>query len=309
LTCLRLNHSDTEIHIAAGIERTKRKGYGEFAMYHRLLVLRVTAVCAISLLLTNNHACGEDKEDAAQKAVEKFNAIADGEARGFDISHADDTGNSFELAKQPLLLWTNPVSGSIRGRVYLWTHEGIPVLIASVYKYDNQIQVSSEFHALARKPIVGKSSSGEAWKVDAASIEFKPVPNAGVPGTTRPVRLAQMREIARRFTASRTDPDKSNWDLRLLAQPLYRYPDATENRTDGALFAFVQGTNPDVILMIEADAANGESKWKYSLARMHRYELKVDLDGASVFQFGALTNQEILVKSKPYTVFRTQLAE
>src|SRR5688572_9497076 len=86
---------------------------------------------------------------------------------------------------QYVLVWTNPVSGSIRGRVYLWTHEGIPTLIASVYKYDNQIQISSECHALARRPIAGKSGSGETWKVDVPSVEFKTIPNAGKPGATR----------------------------------------------------------------------------------------------------------------------------
>ncbi len=270
----------------------------------------VSAVLAASVLLTASHACGDDKDLTAQAASERFNAIADREARGFQISYTDDTGNPFELSPQPLLVWTNPVSGSIRGRVYLWTHQGIPQLVASIYKYDEQTHVSSECHALARRPIAGKSGSGEAWKVDAASVEFKTVPNAGLPSATRPGRLAQMRDIARRFTASRTDPDKSRWNLRLLAQPLYRYPDANTNRADGALFGFVQGTNPDVILVIEAGTTNGESEWKYCLARMHRYELNVDLDldRAPVHQFRVLSSQEIIDKLEPYTVFRTQLS-
>ena len=154
---------------------------------------------------------------SAQAASERFNAIADREARDFQVSYADDL-TPFELVLEPLLVWTNPVSGSIRGRVYLWTHQGIPVLIASVYKYDNQRQVSSEFHALARRPITGKSGSGEMWKIESASAEFKSIPNTASPAASRSARLAQMRDIARRFTASRTDPNKSNWDLRLLAR-------------------------------------------------------------------------------------------
>lgn len=255
-------------------------------------------------LLSSSVTRAEDK-DLAPEAVERFNAIADREARGFSMSSADDANNPFELVAQPLLVWTNPVSGSIRGRVYLWTQRGIPALVASIYKYDEQTHVSSECHALARQSVSGKSSSGEAWKIEAPSLQFKPVPKTGAPSQTRAGRLTQMREIARRFTASRTDPDKSRWDLRLLVQPLYRYPESNTVRTDGAVFAFVQGTNPDVLLLIES---GGESDWKYALARMHRYGLNIQLDGASIQDFPALLNQEILDRSRPYTVFRTQLS-
>lgn len=267
----------------------------------------VPSVCVriiAGLLLTTSVTCGDDKDPATQ-AAERFNAIADREAQRVSLSYAQDTSHPFELVPQPLLVWTNPVSGSIRGRVYLWTHRGVPALMASIYKYDEQMHVSSECHALARQPISGKSSSGEAWKIETPAVEFKTIPKAGVPSSNRAGRLAQMREIARRFAASRTDPDKSRWDLRLLAQPLYRYPESSSDPSDGAVFAFVQGTNPDVLLLIER---GGETEWKFALARMHRYELNIQLDGTSIDKFPPLLSQEILDRSRPYTVFRTQLS-
>jgi hypothetical protein len=263
------------------------------------------AIFIWSLLLLPQRTFADEKDAAEQVAIQKFNSIADTEARGFQVSYMDSQ-NIFDLVPQPLQTWTNPVSGSIRGRVYVWTQDGIPILLASVYKYDEQSHVSSEFHALARRPIAGKSGSGERWEVRSPSVEFRNLPNTPKPATSRSARLAQMREIARRFSASRIDPDKSNWDLRLLSQPLYRYPEKTKNN-DGALFVFVQGTNPDVILLIEANDPVGNSEWKYALARMHRYELKVHLDGSQIHQFPALSSVEVVDKSKPYTVFRTQL--
>ena len=40
-------------------------------------------------------------------------------------------------------------------------------------------------------------------------------------------------------------------ELRLLATPLYRYRDTSPEGSDGALFAFVQGTDPEVLLLVE----------------------------------------------------------
>ena len=267
----------------------------------------VTVLTGTSLLAVFSGVHAQEP-GASTDAAEQFNSIAEGEAKGFIVFYADDAANPFQMASQPLLNWTNPVSGSIRGRVYLWTHGGIPSMIGSIYKYDEQSHVSSEMHALSPRPITGKSGQGVSWKVDQASIEFKTLPNGGSPGASRAARLAQMRDLARRFNASRSDPDKNNWDLRLLGRPLYRYPETTVNGADGALFAFVQGTNPDVILIIESEAASGAT-WKYALARMHRNELHVNLDHMPIQQFPALTIQDLSTKVQPYTVFRTFLTQ
>jgi hypothetical protein len=60
--------------------------------------------------------------------------------------------------------------------------------------------------------------------------------------------------------------------LRLLPTPLYRY-DPKESETavsflkDGALFAFVMGTDPEVILLLEAVERDGKSSWQFAFAR------------------------------------------
>ena len=51
--------------------------------------------------------------------------------------------------------------------------------------------------------------------------------------------------------------------LRLLTQPIYKYETADSG---GALFAFVEGTDPEVFLMIEARTVDAGSVWHYALA-------------------------------------------
>jgi len=96
-----------------------------------------------------------------------------------------------------------------------------------------------------------------------------------------------MRSFAERFTAA-VDPSRSGkWQdrhqLRLLTTPVYRYADAAEV-LDGALFAFVQGTNPEVLLLIEAPQGESPGRWQYGFAPMTSFEAQVRRDDKIVWQ-------------------------
>ena len=53
---------------------------------------------------------------------------------------------------------------------------------------------------------------------------------------------------------------------------------------DGALLAFVQGTNPEVWLLLEARAdGSGGLQWHYGLAPMTGYAVEASHDGRQVW--------------------------
>jgi hypothetical protein len=62
-----------------------------------------------------------------------------------------------------------------------------------------------------------------------------------------------------------------------LPTPLYRYPSAKTGVVDGALFALMSsaGTDPEVLLVIEAKEANGKMRWEYACGRFSDWELRV----------------------------------
>src|SRR4030095_9934951 len=105
------------------------------------------------------------------------------------------------------------------------------------------------------KNVVGRDKSGVIWSPKTAGVEFRDVPEAPVPAANRASRLRQMKVIADDFTArlpARNVDDANQVVLRLLPTPLYRYdPQKSEKAVpflkDGALFAFVMGTDPEVI--------------------------------------------------------------
>lgn len=60
-----------------------------------------------------------------------------------------------------------------------------------------------------------------------------------------------MRDLAREFSAT-TTLDGVEQELRLLTQPIHRQAKSTEEVLDGALFTFVTGTDPELMLVIYA---------------------------------------------------------
>jgi hypothetical protein len=94
-----------------------------------------------------------------------------------------------------------------------------------------------------------------------------------------------MKAIAARFKATMTGWQGDNTDqeeLRLLPRPLYRYElknakEPDPNLLDGALFAYVQGTDPEVVLVLEAIGTAEKAVWQYAFVRATSGGLEVKL--------------------------------
>jgi hypothetical protein len=67
----------------------------------------------------------------------------------------------------------------------------------------------------------------------------------------------------------------SQQQLRLMDQPVYQYGAGPDGLLDGSLFAFVVGTDPEVLLLIEARETTDGREWHYALARMNRDAMRV----------------------------------
>ena len=210
------------------------------------------STAAIILLLGPMVRVGHAEDgDSESDPAQRFSQLAESEAKSYRFAIAGKT-DGFQLQPDSVLNWTNPVSGSIRGKVFIWTHEGRPCAIASIYKYDEKTLLSTEFHSLMTEQFRAIRDDGITWSPSDSGVNVRPFVNANPPSTTRAARRLEMRSFARRFSAERIDPDESKWSLRLMPQPLFRYEAPVPGVIDGAVFALAQGTNPDVILLIEA---------------------------------------------------------
>lgn len=215
-----------------------------------------------------------------------------------------------ELREQPILRWSNPERGQVYGNVFLWTHRGRPVVVGSLFKWFSPFtHASHEFHSLSLGEITAKNDLREVWRSTQPGVVFAPIPDAPAVAANPVARLAQMRQLARQFTARSVDREGLKLELRQLAQPVYRYEvekDSTD-LLDGALFVFVQGTDPDVWLLMEAVPAAGQpaAQWHYAVARMNSIEINVEHNGKPAWHCDALPFRDVVTLHKlPYTSFK-----
>jgi hypothetical protein len=127
-----------------------------------------------------------------------------------------------------------------------------------------------EVHALDTEKLLVTRPKGalNEWKPEVG-LARKELTDSPVPATTPAARLLQMKKLAQEFTGYETDNEGKRWDLRLLPAPLYRYPTAKTGVIDGALFTLIctEGTDPEVLLLIEAKEIDGKVHWEYALGR------------------------------------------
>jgi hypothetical protein len=197
---------------------------------------------------------------------------------------------------EPILQWSQPVRGGADGAVFVWTLEGRPVVIGTLFIWptDKGTQgVAHELHSLSQSPLVA-TWGDRRWTPPQDSIQWVAFPNAPVPAATGEQRLRQMRELSRQFTAESHDKNDRRWDLRVLARPIFRYevagkseaPAANREILDGALFGFVEGTDLEIVLSIQARKTGEGYRWEYALSRMSDFRLMAKLADKIVWEVG-----------------------
>jgi hypothetical protein len=209
--------------------------------------------------------------------------VREAEAYSISVEIEAKKKKETEFKKEPVFEWSNPVrQGVQQGAVFLWLRDGRPAAIASIFSQPHDKppgrQIVHEFHALDVDKLVVTRGKGalNQWKPEAG-LSRKELPDAPVPAATPAARLIQMRKFAQEFSGHETDEDGRRWDLRLLPAPLYRYPAARTGVIDGALFTLVSsaGTDPEVLVLIEAKETDGKTHWEYALGRFSDRNLYV----------------------------------
>jgi hypothetical protein len=76
--------------------------------------------------------------------------------------------------------------------------------------------------------------------------------------------------------------------LRLLDRPIYTYSDADRGIVQGGLFAMSYGTNPELLIQIEARATADKPEWQIAFARLSAAEVVVRLDQKEVWRAEAM---------------------
>jgi len=256
------------------------------------------------LLVAASLAWPDPAEHAEQR---EFTKLATEIAASYDLRRTEELGKRLALRTEPVLKWSNPERGRVYGSVFIWTYEGRPEVIASIYKWYHPLTHSSlEFQSLSLGGVTGAREGAAAWAAAEPGVEPRPLPDAAPPAANAPERLRQMRALARQFRAEATSREGGQSQLRLLTQPIYRYEGSGGEWIDGALFAFVQATDPDVLLLVEALRDDGGATWQFALARLNSISLRAFHHDRQVWTAAELPWSEVQDRSRTYFSLRFQ---
>jgi hypothetical protein len=237
----------------------------------------------LTCLLVVTQADKPADEAGAKEQQRKWNEYYAKIAADYQITRGKDQAQKLELKPEAVLHWSNPIRpGETNGSVFVWTYDGRAALVGTIFshlvqgKTDLKV-IAHEFQSLTSEPLA--------------------------PATTAAGRLSQMRNLAREFSAT-TKLEEVDQDLRLLTQPLHRNEKSVGEILDGALFTFVTGTDPELMLVIEARPAAGSDKpvWHYTAERFTDLPLKLRHNGRELWTFKRGTTPDPYVAIRPETL-------
>ena len=262
----------------------------------------IIVALGIAILLTSPVLAEEDSKSKSEAAKARLQAATEHMQRmELRLEAGDDL---IELIEHPLLTFGDAARANENGTLWAWKKSGRPLALLELYQPS---EGESWVHAISltgMETVLLNSPHSMRWTPQIVQFELHKIPDAERPAEKNAQRLRQMKDLARRFTAHEFwDPKNSRFELRLLVQPVHRYASPSDGLHDGAVFVLAHGTNPEVLLQIEAVGKTlKEAEWQFSLARTGSAEMHVELDGKEVWTVERVRNV-VGQPTDPYWLF------
>jgi len=209
----------------------------------------------------------QDNESEAQREQGLKNMQRS--AAQYALTSADSPQRAFKFHDTAAMRFSNPVSGTIDGALYLWTNHGRPQALLKFFTFNNK-SYSHAWLSLSESNIVAERGGKVVWSPTQPGIEFREVPGAPQPAETAAERSRQMKALSSRFSATYTATHLGSrpFELRNLTQPLLRYETDDDYHADGALFGYVQSTTPVGLLLLESRPTPDGRRWHYAYSSL-----------------------------------------
>ncbi len=267
----------------------------------------LVASLAASLMaagVPRQRACGQESSRPGVQDGAKAGRLDDrlferwkSEAAEYRIVLRTEPETPTSLRAEPVLTWTNPVRGTYDGLVFVWVSGGRPAATACFYRVlrEGRYFEAHEFHSLAPTPLIGTLGDRTFWSPVGPGVTAKPDPGGPASRTDTGRAAPPDARPAREFRAW-VDVEEGGKELRLLPQPVFRY----ESDADGALFAFVQATDPEAVMTIDVRPADAGPAWHYAFGRMSNHSLSAKHRDRLVWELPM--NRDDHDPSQPYCV-------
>ncbi len=248
-------------------------------------------------------AAGAPAGELDAKQLAAWTEVYQGEAAQYEIFPGGDRGSALTLQTTPIFRWASPTIGNeFNGVIFVWTHDGRPEVVGSIWSHHREQRPGKRtlchtFHSLSLGPLQAERNGEPWWSPTQGGIDPRPVPGAPVPAESARLRLTQMRSLAHEFTVTQLmdAAETVEEELRLLPQPIYRYEAAAEGSRDGAIFAFLNNWDPEVLLVVESRETPDGPRWHYAPVRFCYLSARVKHKDREVWSYqkgGPMTDRK-----------------
>jgi hypothetical protein len=196
----------------------------------------------------------------------------------------EDTAIVVEATEDPVLVFGDATRNHQHGTLWIWGRTGRPMALLELFQWEST-NWHYVFNQLSGEAVVAERDNRRCWIPSGTRVRFLTI-DGSIPGDQPAERDLEMRKLAQRFAAHEFwDPDNSRYELRLLSRPVHEYAVPEEGVSEGGVFVFANGTNPEVALLLEARVDDeGARSWWYGLARAGHAEIHVSLDAEEVWK-------------------------
>ena len=250
----------------------------------RILDERARCGCmlvAAILLVCGGHASADDDPDRPSSAVRlKFLQQLLRDMRVESTEEADQRELKFQMT--PLLRYNDTPRGIADSVIFRLGTRGRPIALVTAEIYGGtgrQYLLNHEFLAIDDARVRLKRDTFRWQPPKEAGVKFQLLDAGQRPSDTARARLSQFKQLAGRF-AAREEWNRVEMELRVLPTPIDRYVPSDKPNADAAIFAFVQGVNPEAVLLLETDG----KEWSYAWARLGSAKVVAKLDDKTVWE-------------------------
>lgn len=194
-----------------------------------------------------------------------------------------------KMAEDSLLNWSNPSRTTEQGVLMVWSDDGMPMAMATLFTYAWQgVKLKHELISLSENPLQATYLSQTAWTPKRGGIKWeKFVPSKSNKSlakvsSLKSRRLAQMRSIAREFDVEMVNNYEGNRKskLRLMSEPVHRFASKKHGTVDGAVFAYCISTDPETLLLVRATE---DGEWQCAFAPSNECQMSVSRSSKRVW--------------------------
>lgn len=190
-----------------------------------------------------------------------------------------DQKERLQVGPQPLFRYNDPARTTTDGTLWLWTQDERPVAIACLFNDSREgFQWNYELVTLSDAALNVDGRPGWSWN-PTGNVRRRLSISKPEPVESEALRLTQMKKLLGEIRAEET-LEQEKVELRVLPRPIYRYRCEKDKIEDGALFLFAYGTNPEVVVDIQALS---DHTWRIGFGRLTSAEVQVTHEGKLVW--------------------------